>query len=108
MFQLSGFHILVERPNIRGIPEILLRRILMLMWSFGPLIYTAYGLCSAPREGRLEKGICERNPKSGFLKPAVVGFVQVFVNLVSFIWFWIWSYFILKPYRESNQHPRPD
>ena len=28
---------MVPRPNIRGIPEIMVYRILMFMWSFGPL-----------------------------------------------------------------------
>ena len=30
-------HILVPRPNIRRIPEIMSDRILMFMWSFGTL-----------------------------------------------------------------------
>ena len=34
---LQGSHILVPRPNTRGIPEIMLCRILMFMWSFGAL-----------------------------------------------------------------------
>ena len=31
-------HILVPRPNIRGIPEIKVGRILMCMWAFGALV----------------------------------------------------------------------
>ena len=34
----KGCDILVPRPRIRGIPEIMVCRILMFMWSFGPLI----------------------------------------------------------------------
>ena len=30
--------ILVRRPNVRGIPEIIVPRILVFSWPFGPLI----------------------------------------------------------------------
>ena len=32
----SGSDILVPRPDIRGIPEIMVCSVLMFMWSFGP------------------------------------------------------------------------
>ena len=35
--QTEGSHILVPRPNTRGIPEIMACRMLMFMWSFGAL-----------------------------------------------------------------------
>ena len=31
---------MVSRPNVRGIPEIMVYRILMFIWPFGPLVVT--------------------------------------------------------------------
>ena len=35
--EIEGSHILVPRPNMRGIPEQLLCRILLFMWPLGAL-----------------------------------------------------------------------
>ena len=41
---------MVPRPDIRGIPEIMVYRILMFMWPLGPLFIASHGIGYACRK----------------------------------------------------------
>ena len=40
----SGSHLLGLRPNIRRLPEIMVCRIFVFMWPFGPCVWCCRGL----------------------------------------------------------------
>ena len=58
---------LVPRPNVRGILEIIVCRILTLMWSFEPLFFAFRDLLCRIQKWRLphEPGMIFRFCKSG-------------------------------------------